>query len=108
MTDRDAREAVRADTVPPHGFRRARPGELVTGWQVTGEAHELTEAQLDELAARWRKANSGRNRNRLVLLTPLPWRTRVRLACESASNHLGCWLVERGWIRAARTLWRIK
>lgn len=43
----------------------------------------------------------------VILLDPLPWRVRMRLWIDGRVNLLGCWLVEHGYLRAARILWRI-
>jgi hypothetical protein len=65
----------------------------------------VTEAE--KLRARWlKKYASQSNAHRVVLLTPLPARVRMRLAVHRRINRVGFWLVERGRFRAAAWLWR--
>jgi hypothetical protein len=44
--------------------------------------------------------------HRVVPLTPLPARVRLRLAAHHRIDTVGCRLVERGHFRAAETPWR--
>ena len=64
----------------------------------------MTEEEIAELEARWRRAMAKDSRPRL--LTPLPWRTRLRLAVTHAVNVTGCWLCDHGHCTAARLLWQ--
>lgn len=68
-----------------------------------GEPSVDVPAYAAELAEHFRKAARGRYR----LLTPLPRRTRLRLAAESAVNRIGIWLVGHGHFGAAKRLWRL-
>lgn len=58
----------------------------------------LTDAQLKRLAVAPRRPTR--------FLTPLPWRTRARLAARRAVNGIGTWLVDHGHYAAALWLWR--
>ncbi|MBX9392246.1 hypothetical protein K4749_01195 [Streptomyces sp. TRM72054] len=46
------------------------------------------------------------NAHRVVLLTPLPLRTRIRAAARRRIDHTGAWLAGHGHFRAAELLWR--
>ncbi|MEV7389599.1 hypothetical protein [Streptomyces sp. NPDC091215] len=46
------------------------------------------------------------NAHRVVLLTPLPYRTRLRLAAELRIDRLGAWLCGHRCAPAAVWLWR--
>lgn len=65
----------------------------------------LTEAEIAALTERFLKEHQ---RGRVRLLTPLPLRTRLRLACHHARNSAGIWLVGHDRLWAARKLWRIR
>ena len=43
----------------------------------------------------------------IVILTPLPLKTRLRLRFTHYIDAAGIWLVEHEHFRAARALWRI-
>lgn len=65
----------------------------------------MTEAE--KLQARWlKKYASQSNAHRVVLLTPLPARVRMRLAVHRRIDRICYRLVERQHFRAAMRLWR--
>jgi hypothetical protein len=66
---------------------------------------DLTDEQVALLASRLEAAL--RKGTRLRLLTPLPRRTRARLAAARAVDVVAFWLCQRGHVRAARLLWRL-
>jgi hypothetical protein len=65
----------------------------------------ISDEELRKLEARLEKALSRGGHPRLM--TPLPWRTRLRLAAERAADRAGCWLCGHRMGRAAVTLWRV-
>lgn len=88
MTDPQSGEAVRAEIV-----RACGPAAAPEPW---------TEEQLAEFTAAWEKARHGPP----VLLKPLPWRARLRLAVERRVDRTAIRLVDRDRYRAAERLWR--
>lgn len=64
---------------------------------------ELTEEQLAWFKAEWERKSGQRPR----FLTPLPRRTRLRLAVAHVIDGIGIWLVNREHAAAAGWLWRI-
>ena len=81
---------------------------IVGGLRGTGDEAELTDAQLEEFAAAWRKAFLSAPRHRRAeLLTPLPRRVRLRLWAASKVDGLGSWLAGHHASWAAIAMWRI-
>ena len=46
------------------------------------------------------------NAHRVRLLTPLPYRTRLRLAVHGRIDRVGAWLCGNRCVRLARWIWR--
>lgn len=89
----------------PHGAG-PRPPYLVPS--VLIDEICVQQAELDEMARRWREKYQATGRdNRVRLLTPLPRRTRLRLAIEHAITNAGTWLGDHVSWSAAERLWRI-
>lgn len=47
------------------------------------------------------------NAHRVVLLTPLPLRIRLRLAAARRIDLIGAWLCDHGHQQAAGRMWRV-
>ena len=75
----------------------ADPGPVIVS---TGE-QEWTDKEIEQFRAEWML-----NFQRPKLLTPLPRRVRVRLACTRAIDKTAIWLVDRRQFGAAQRLWR--
>ena len=71
-------------------------------------ADDLTDAEWDELADKWRSAyvESVRRHPYPRLMTPLPRRIRVRLWMQRRITGSGIWLIDHGHSSAAIALWR--
>lgn len=80
------------------------PGGRPPGWKAM--TRDLTGDQVALLASRLDAALRKGGRPRL--LTPLPRRTRARLAAAGAADAVGIWLCQHGQVRAARLLWRLQ
>lgn len=65
-------------------------------------SEQLSDAELAELAERFRRASSGPVR----ILTRLPLRVRAALALQRFIDRVAIWHVEHGWLGAAERLWR--
>jgi hypothetical protein len=66
------------------------------------------QAEMDELIRRWREKHQAAGRgDRVRLLTPLPRRTRLRLAIRRALTRAGEWLGDHVSWTATERLWRV-
>jgi hypothetical protein len=65
----------------------------------------LDEADIKRLEYRWRKAMQ--HPQRIKVLTPLPHRTRLRLAIHRVITNVGIWLGDHVSWTAAERLWHV-
>lgn len=80
-----------------------RVPEVHGGKDCGEEVQVIRDKELADLEAEWRRKAGEPPR----LLTPLPWRVRLRLAFEHAIDHAAIRLVGRKRYRAAGLLWRM-
>jgi hypothetical protein len=103
--------AEQLSTMLPDGYRFAwEPVNIIANAEERANIAfaVMSDAEVEAFRISWLAAIEGAPRHkRVVLLTPLPWRTRLRLAVHHASNRAGYWLIDHGHVRAARMLWRI-
>lgn len=64
---------------------------------------QWTDEQISWFAAEWERKVNGPVR----FLTPLPFRTRFRLAVQSRVDGLAIWLAEHRHYEAAKLTWRV-
>jgi hypothetical protein len=68
---------------------------------------KATETEYEELKTRWlAKYDNNQNAHQVTLLTPLPARTRLRLAVHRRIDRAGAWLCGRHCNRLAEWMWR--
>lgn len=67
-----------------------------------------TETEYEEIKTRWlAKYGNNHNAHHVKPLTPLPARTRLRLAVHRRIDRAGAWLCGRRCNRAALWMWRV-
>lgn len=65
--------------------------------------NDIAPDELERWAAEFERQQRA---GRVKLLDPLPWRTRLRLACQRRIDVAACWLVEHVSPGAGEALWR--